>query len=105
MTFMKNRNVFLSHMSNILQTWTLILAETDQLTAARIAEVYCVRFTVLHQVLIETREIEFSSRLIEKNTGFGEPLSPEFESYLINIITHLVNLIINRIEDLQPLER
>ena len=49
---------------------------------------------------------EFNEKMMVNATRLeNETLAPEFESYLTNVITHLVNLIINSLNDLKPLQR
>ena len=53
--------------------------------------------------MLEVKEIEFEHSLIEANAGMEDAMAPEFESFLINLVSRMITSLNNtRKNDLSP---
>ena len=78
----------------MLSKWADVITDHETSTERR-AEAYCVKFTILQQVVLELNEAEFEPDLILANMQFEEALSSQNEAFVANAINRLTTWVFN----------
>ena len=73
--FFKSKETFYAHCAQLLEMWDAEIAQAGD-DKRRLAQAYCVRFSLVYQVLENIEGAEFAPRVFKSDASFNSTLAP-----------------------------